>query len=56
MAERFRCMVCEPVEENCDCHKYCGICQGSNQVRLCEDGQYYCLECREVCDFLPEKK
>ena len=56
MAERFRCMVCDQVEETCDCHKYCALCQGSNQVRLCEDGQYYCLECREACDYLPEGK
>jgi hypothetical protein len=23
---------------------------GAHNVRLCQDGQYYCLECREACD------
>jgi hypothetical protein len=23
---------------------------GAHQVRLCQDGAYYCLECREACD------
>jgi hypothetical protein len=27
---------------------------GANDVRLVEDGCYYCLECREVCDYIPE--
>jgi hypothetical protein len=26
------------------------MCHGEHQVRLCSDGQYYCLECREACD------
>jgi hypothetical protein len=25
-------------------------------VRLVDDGCYYCLECREACDYLPENK
>jgi hypothetical protein len=54
MSERFKCMVCDMVEERCECDKYCGICQGFHQVRLCADGQYYCLECRESCDYRPE--
>jgi len=27
------------------------LCQGYENVRLCEDGNYYCLPCRESCDF-----
>jgi len=51
MAEPFRCYVCEQVENRCKCDRYCALCQGEHQVRLCQDGQYYCLECRESCDF-----
>ncbi len=54
MAERYLCSVCEQVEERCDCDKYCCLCQGEHQVRLCMDGLWYCLECRESCDLKPE--
>jgi hypothetical protein len=50
MAEAYRCSVCDKTEEHCDCDKYCCLCQGEHQVRLCNDGLYYCLECRESCD------
>ena len=50
MAERFICNVCELPEEKCECDRYCGLCMGAHQVRLCQDGAYYCLECREACD------
>jgi hypothetical protein len=26
---------------------------GEHDVRLCNDGLYYCQECREACDYLP---
>ncbi len=54
MAERFRCVSCERDEADCDCTKYCAICQGENDCRLWSDGQYYCRECREVCDYIPQ--
>ena len=50
MAQKFRCNICDLEEDRCLCDKYCWLCQGSNNVRLCQDGQYYCLECREACD------
>jgi hypothetical protein len=52
MAEPFLCYNCERAEGECQCDQryYCCICQGENNIRLCQDGQYYCLECREVCD------
>ena len=50
MAEKFHCTLCDLEESRCQCDKYCSICQGGNNVRLCQDGMYYCLECREVCD------
>ena len=56
MAQRFLCTACELVEEKCKCQKYCYLCLGEHEVRLVEDGCYYCLECREACDYLPEEK
>ena len=50
MAEAYHCSVCDKTEDRCDCEKYCCLCQGEHQVRLCNDGLYYCLECREACD------
>jgi len=51
MAEKFKCLVCGQEEGSCQCDKYCALCQGGHDVRLCQDGQYYCLDCREACDF-----
>ena len=50
MAERYRCSVCDLEEARCECERYCCLCQGDHDVRLCQDGMYYCLECREACD------
>lgn len=44
------CTQCEKTEEYCDCEKYCTICKGQHNVRLCSDGLYYCPDCREACD------
>ena len=43
-------MVCDQPERTCSCNKYCGLCQSLYEVRLCEDGIYYCRPCREACD------
>ena len=48
---KFRCTQCEMIEERCECDRYCYICMGQNQVRLCEDGLYYCEACREACEY-----
>jgi hypothetical protein len=32
------------------CEKYCTICKGQHNIRLCADGLYYCPDCREACD------
>lgn len=56
MANRFRCGVCDQVEEKCQCEKYCYFCMGGNDVRLVENGCYFCLECREACEYVPEAK
>ncbi|HKF20991.1 MAG TPA: hypothetical protein VKE93_05450 [Candidatus Angelobacter sp.] len=37
-------------EKRCECVRYCCLCQSPFEVRLCEDGLYYCHPCREACD------
>lgn len=49
---KFRCMQCEMTEDRCDCEKYCCLCQSLMEVRLCEDGLYYCKPCREACGYI----
>jgi hypothetical protein len=43
--------VCDQPEERCTCHKYCALCHSDFGLRLTEDGQYYCVDCREACDY-----
>lgn len=50
MSDAYICLMCERTEDKCECHRYCNLCQGEHNVRLCRDGQYYCNDCREVCD------
>ena len=50
MADPFKCIICEQDEAHCQCDRYCSMCQGGDKVRLCQDGLYYCLNCREACD------
>jgi hypothetical protein len=42
--------MCEKPEQDCHCDRYCCICMGQDDVRLCMDGLYYCPACREACD------
>ena len=44
------CVQCDKPEERCACEKYCTICKGQHNIRLCSDGLYYCPDCREACD------
>ena len=44
------CMQCEKRERDCVCDRYCCICTGQFEIRLCNDGLYYCPDCREACD------
>ena len=48
---RFKCIVCDKTEDECQCQKYCALCHDDYQIRLCEDGQFYCVPCREACDY-----
>lgn len=52
---KVRCNQCEQIEERCDCEKYCVFCQGQLDVRLCEDGLYYCSSCREAAGYQVSK-
>ena len=47
----FQCIVCEQPEDKCTCIKYCALCHSDYKVRLTEDGQFYCPDCREACDY-----
>jgi len=51
MAEPYKCFTCEKEESRCNCQKYCSLCMGEFDVRLVNDGMYYCRDCREACDF-----
>ena len=53
MATKYQCLGCEQEESKCKCglKDYCALCQGADDIRLCENGQYYCCTCREACDF-----
>jgi sulfur transfer complex TusBCD TusB component (DsrH family) len=49
--DRFHCLQCELEEEQCTCDKYCALCMTDSDVRLCQDGVFYCRDCREACDY-----
>ncbi len=51
MAEKYLCMLCDKPESECKCDRYCALCQGAYDVRLVQDGQYMCRDCREACDY-----
>jgi hypothetical protein len=48
--QQVLCSQCDKMEEECKCDKYCVICKGHSNVRLCMDSLYYCPDCREACD------
>ena len=56
MAKEFQCMICDQSERSCSCNKYCCLCQSLFEVRLCQDGIYYCRPCREACDLQAQYK
>jgi hypothetical protein len=51
----FICVTCSKLEQQCKCDRFCMLCQSDFQVRLCEDGYYYCKDCRDACDFRSEE-
>ena len=32
------------------------LCYSDSEVRLCDDGCYYCGDCREICGFIAEER
>jgi len=38
-------------EAKCGCEKFCVFCQSQLDVRLCQDGLFYCSACRQACDY-----
>ncbi len=51
----FRCAQCDQPESKCQCERYCCLCMSQYDVRLVNDGLYYCVDCREACDYLTEE-
>jgi hypothetical protein len=49
--KQFLCIVCGRPEDRCNCIKYCALCHSDYTVRLTEDGQFYCSDCREACGY-----
>ena len=47
----YICTACNLPEQKCQCEKFCILCRSDSNVRLCQDGCYYCRDCREVCEF-----
>ena len=54
--KEFRCCVCDLPEKDCTCLKYCALCQSDYGLRLTEDGQHYCPDCREACEYKTQEQ
>jgi hypothetical protein len=48
---RVQCLQCDQTEGHCECDRYCCLCYSDVDIRMCHDGLYYCLACREACDY-----
>jgi hypothetical protein len=48
--KKYVCAQCDMSETSCACEKFCVFCQSQLDVRLCQDGLFYCPGCREACD------
>ncbi|MHB8654381.1 MAG: hypothetical protein ACYDA9_10920 [Terriglobia bacterium] len=51
LTKEFKCNVCDKPENQCTCSRYCALCHADYELRLTDDGQYYCRDCREACDY-----
>lgn len=51
----YVCTVCGMTEKKCQCLKFCSLCNSDYGVRLCQDGAYYCRDCREICEYTAEE-
>ena len=52
----YICTICGSSEEACKCPRFCMLCKQETGVRLCEDGCYYCGDCREICGYTVEER
>ena len=50
-ANKVHCSQFDQPERQCDCEKFCCLCQSMIDIKLCHDGLYYCQPCREACDY-----
>src|SRR5438094_8612320 len=50
MLAQTLCAQCDLPEDRCSCERYCTICKGQLNVRLCSDGHYYFRVCGAGCD------
>jgi len=48
---KYKCAQCEQPESSCECEKFCCLCQSVIDVRLCNDGLFYCEPCRSACEY-----
>lgn len=48
---KYRCNQCEKPENQCECEKFCCLCQSQLDIRICADGLMYCEPCRNACDY-----
>jgi hypothetical protein len=48
---KFRCGQCEMPEAQCECDKFCCLCQSQLDIRICQDGLMYCEPCRSACNY-----
>ena len=56
MPMHYLCTVCSATEEECQCPRFCILCKSDSNVRLCDDGCYYCGDCREICGYTVEER
>ena len=52
----YACTICGLKEDSCQCARFCTLCSVDYDIRLCEDGCYYCADCREICGFIVEQR
>jgi hypothetical protein len=48
---KCRCGQCEMPEAQCECDKFCCLCQSQLDIRICQDGLMYCEPCRSSCGY-----
>ena len=55
-SDLYVCTLCGAKESDCQCEKFCTLCKNDADVRLCDDGCYYCSDCREICGYMAEER